>query len=166
MRATLTIFLAAVPTEIAAQDTGGNQPEGPVQPIPFSHKTHVSNRVACKDCHTNPAPGEAMLIPNADRCMVCHSAVKKDSPAIQKVAEYQSRKEPIPWKRVYTLPDFVDFSHKTHLESGKATCEDCHGQVSELTVMRKLKPANMAFCVDCHRTNQAPNTCKSCHDEQ
>ena len=107
-----------------------------------------------------------MIIPAADKCMTCHSTVKKDSPAIQKLAEYQKNKEDIPWKRVYKLPDFVFFSHKTHLEGAKASCEDCHGQVRDLEVMRKLKVIDMAFCVDCHRTKNAPNTCTTCHDPQ
>lgn len=146
---------------MAAQLAG--QAGGPEQPIPFSHKKHIANSLACKDCHINPDPGERMSIPAAEKCMVCHATVKKESAAIQKLAEYQKNKEAIPWKRVYNLPDFVYFSHKTH--SGE-TCEDCHGPVRELEVTRRVKNTNMAFCMDCHRTKNAANTCTTCHDPQ
>jgi hypothetical protein len=167
MKTIIAIFLAlgAIQTPLAAQ-TAKSEPSGPEQPVPFNHKKHLANGLACKDCHTNPDPGDEMVIPAADKCMVCHATVKKDSPAIQKLAEYYKNKEAIPWKRVYTLPNFVFFSHKTHLDSGKASCADCHGEVRDLEVMRKVKTTNMAFCVDCHRTKNAPNTCTSCHDEQ
>lgn len=154
MKSTIAIFLMAT-VHLAAQE----------QPIPYSHKLHLANGPACKDCHTNPDPGVEMVIPAAEKCMVCHATIKKDSPAIQKLAEYAKNHEKIPWKRVYTLPDFVFFSHKTHLDV-HTPCEDCHGQVRDLEVMRKVKDINMPFCMDCHKAKNAPNTCTTCHDPQ
>jgi len=31
----------------------------PEQPIPYSHKQHIALGLTCKDCHTNPDPGDA-----------------------------------------------------------------------------------------------------------
>ena len=109
------------------------QPKPPEQPIPYSHKQHIANGLTCKDCHTvvqsSPDAGDEMAIPAASKCMTCHRTIKKDSPAIQKLAAYDRDKQPIPWVRIYKLPDFVFFSHQTHLKAG-AQCEECHGQVA------------------------------------
>src|ERR1700704_4115378 len=55
------------------------------QPIPFSHKQHAGAlKLQCKMCHPNPNPGESMTIAPASTCLQCHSAIKANSPAIQK----------------------------------------------------------------------------------
>ena len=58
----------------------------PEQPIPYSHKKHLAMGLKCANCHEMPDPGEMMGIPAATKCMSCHASVKKDSPAIQKLA--------------------------------------------------------------------------------
>src|SRR5581483_6021799 len=84
-------------------------PAAPEQPIPFSHKQHVSvMKVKCKMCHPNPDPGESMGIAQASVCMQCHSAIKTDSPAIQKLASFAAQNRNIPWVRVYRIPSYVD----------------------------------------------------------
>src|SRR5579862_4102268 len=64
------------------------QAVAPVQPIPFGHKKHVALGLKCDSCHTNPAPGINMTIPQSAKCMACHADVAKESPAIQKLAQY------------------------------------------------------------------------------
>lgn len=103
-------------------------PGPPVQPIPFSHKLHAGAlKLACKMCHPGPDPGEMMTLPEASKCMECHSTIKQDSPAIQKLAAYAKTDREIDWVRIYQIPAYVIFSHKTHIDSG-ATCNDCHGR--------------------------------------
>src|SRR5439155_27285961 len=64
-------------------------PSPPQQPIPFSHKMHAGNlQLQCKGCHPNPDPGEMMRIAPPSTCMACHSAIKTDSPAVQKLAAF------------------------------------------------------------------------------
>jgi hypothetical protein len=138
--------------------------EGPVQPIAFSHKLHLSKGLECKTCHEMPEPGEMAQIPATAKCMTCHTSIKKDSPEIQKLADFHAKDEPVPWRRVYRIPDYVYFSHQEHLKSGKATCESCHGAVREMEVMRKVKETNMAACIECHKQNMAPVTCDFCHE--
>src|SRR5215831_8477610 len=58
----------------------------PEQPIPYSHKKHLAMGLKCANCHEMPDPGEMMGIPAVAKCMTCHQTVKKDSPAIQKLA--------------------------------------------------------------------------------
>ena len=132
------------------------------QPIPFSHKTHVALGLQCASCHTMPGKGEAATFPAESTCMECHAAVKKDSAAIQKLTDFARKKEPVPWVRVYKLPDYVWFSHKVH---GKAAgCGKCHGDVAALGVMVKEKPIDMNSCMSCHDEHKASNECNLCHN--
>jgi hypothetical protein len=136
-----------------------------IQPIPYSHKTHLALGLECKTCHKNPDPGEVMGIPQAPVCMGCHVSIKKDSPAIQKLAGYAADKKQIPWARVYQLPGYVFFNHRTHIEKG-ATCQTCHGEVAKRDVLTKEVDISMGACMDCHTKYKAPNTCTYCHDER
>ena len=141
-------------------------PPPPVQPLPFSHKQHLATGLECKNCHEIPDPGDFAGIPATAKCMTCHAGIKKDSPHIQKLAEYHGKDTPVPWKRVYRIPDYVFFSHKEHLTRGKVTCEACHGPVRERDVMRKEKETSMAACMECHRTAGASLACDFCHDQR
>jgi len=159
--ATLVAVLAAAQAPVAKY-----VPPAPVQPLPFSHKQHLATGLDCKTCHAIAEPGDFAGIPATEKCMACHVAVKKDSPAVQRLAEYHAKSEAVPWKRVYRIPDYVFFSHKMHLGSGKATCETCHGPVRERDVLRKEKETSMAACMECHRANSASLTCDFCHDQR
>ena len=135
------------------------------QPIPYSHKVHLALGLECKNCHKNPDPGDVMGIPQAPVCMGCHASVKKDSPAIQKLAGYAADKKPIPWVRIYQVPGYVYFNHRAHLEKG-ATCQTCHGPVAQRDVLTKEVETSMGACMDCHHKQKAPNNCSFCHDDR
>jgi hypothetical protein len=118
----------------------------------------------CQQCHPNPDPGAAMTIPAAAKCMECHSTIAKDNPAIEKLAEFAKTGQPVPWVRVYTVPNWVSWNHRSHLKAGM-TCDKCHGDVPQMDVMVKATDVTkMAGCLDCHRANHATVSCKSCHD--
>ena len=139
--------------------------EPPVQPIPYSHKQHLAMGLKCANCHEMADPGEMMGIPAVSKCMTCHQTVKKDSPAIQKLAAYAGRQEPVPWVRIYQIPSYVFFSHKWHLAAG-AKCETCHGKVSERDRMFRETDISMGGCQSCHRENKASLDCTTCHDQR
>ena len=147
----------------AAQSTA-TKAAPPAQPLPFSHKQHVSIGLTCKDCHAMPDPGDHATLPSTKKCMACHTTIKKDSPAIQKLAGFDKSGEEVPWKRVYRVPDYVFFSHKVHLTNAKATCETCHGAVRDRDVIRKEKDLSMAACTDCHKASGASVECNYCHE--
>jgi hypothetical protein len=155
----------------SAQQGSAAKPEAastsaPVQPLPFSHKTHLSIQLSCKFCHTNPEPGNLMTLPAAQTCMGCHAAVAADKPAIKQLAAFAKSGSPIPWKPVYSVPGFVYWSHRTHLEAG-LTCEMCHGKVAQMEVIsRTTNVTTMAGCVACHRQKEAPTGCETCHESQ
>ncbi len=141
-------------------------PSAPVQPIPFSHRIHATRaKLECKFCHPMPDPGDFATIPETAVCMTCHRSEKKDSPAIQRLAESHNAGKPVPWRRVYRIPDYVYFSHKEHVARGIG-CEDCHGPVAQRDVLRKEKETSMAACMDCHRARSASLGCTYCHAQK
>lgn len=96
--------------------------------------------------------------------MVCHATIKVESPAIKRLAAYAAEKKPIPWVQVYQVPDYVYFSHRTHIQKAKLECEVCHGPVREREVIIKEKDTSMQACISCHREKGAPVGCRTCHD--
>lgn len=137
--------------------------EAPVQPVPYSHKLHISKGLQCKNCHTNPDPGEVMGIPKVAVCMGCHRTIKTDSPHIQTLAKAAADQQELRWKRVYQTPSFVFFSHRVHTDAG-STCENCHGPVPERNVIFKEGDITMGGCMTCHQQKKAPNDCNTCHE--
>ena len=137
----------------------------PVQPIPYSHKQHVAMGLKCAGCHEMADPGEMMGIPAAAKCMTCHQSVKKDSPAIQKLAAFADQKEPVPWVRVYQIPGYVFFSHKEHLATG-ATCETCHGKVPDRERLFRETDISMGGCMKCHQIKKVSIDCTFCHEQR
>ncbi len=138
---------------------------GPIQPLPFSHKQHAGTlSLDCKMCHVNPDPGEMMTYPATSICMQCHSAIKTDSPHIQELAKAAAEDRSIEWVRVYEIPGFVYFSHRTHLATG-VTCQKCHGQVQTRERVFIDGDITMSGCMNCHVENSASIDCNFCHDQ-
>jgi hypothetical protein len=160
------LFAAFAAFAQQASPSRAMQAKAPAQPLPFSHKTHASGGLKCLECHPNPDPGDHMTLPATARCMTCHTTIGKDKPAIQKLAEFAKSKEPIPWARVYSVPAFVYWNHRSHLKAGMK-CEICHGQVPEMdTLAKATNVTTMDGCVECHRGNNAGTGCGYCHEEK
>jgi len=141
------------------------QAAAPAQPIPYRHKTHIALGLKCDFCHTNADPGVLMGFPSTTKCMQCHVSIAKDSPAIQKLAQYDKAKQEVPWVRVYAVPAWVYWNHRQHLEA-KVQCESCHGPVAEMDVMKlATNVTTMQGCVDCHTQRDAPVGCNRCHED-
>ncbi|MCC6540052.1 MAG: cytochrome c3 family protein [Bryobacterales bacterium] len=138
-----------------------------VQPVPFSHKTHAgAAKLKCLACHAIEAPGDYAGFPAESKCMACHVAIKPDSPHIRQVAAAAAKPsgEPIEWKRVYRLKEFVYFSHEIHVRKAKTECAVCHGDVAAREVLHQEKSISMYACMRCHEERRAPNDCARCHD--
>ena len=141
-------------------------PAPPEQPIPFSHKVHAGAlKMQCKMCHPNSGVGETMRIAAASMCMQCHSAIKADSPAIQKLAAFAKNDSEIKWARVYEIPSYVNFSHRSHLEAG-TKCAECHGEVAARDALFREADISMGGCMNCHRAKKVSIDCAFCHDLQ
>jgi hypothetical protein len=122
----------------------------PPQPIEFRHDLHTGLGIQCLFCHpgawTGPSPG----LPTQSKCWGCHQQVEKVTPDLEKLANYVSNDEPIPWVPVAIMPDFVNFNHRPHIAAG-LNCEACHGNISAMTVAEPQRVMAMGWCLDCHR---------------
>jgi hypothetical protein len=149
----------------------GNAPE---QPIPFSHKLHAGTmQIDCQYCHTGVAETRHAGIPAVSTCMNCHTQARIDRPAIQKLKEHFDKAEPIEWKRIHRVPEYVYFDHSVHIAKG-FDCAQCHGAVEEMDIVRQDKRTTMGRCISCHKgvhdeqpgiTSQdlGPLNCSACH---
>ena len=69
---------------------------------------------------------------------------------------------PVPWVKIFYLPDHVKFNHQPHIRA-KIDCAACHGDVKRDDRLTQVD-FKMAFCVDCHKQNKAELDCwLSCH---
>jgi hypothetical protein len=132
------------------------------QPIAFSHKKHASVGLSCLQCHSGAAEQDQAGLPNTEQCMVCHETVLNDNPEIKKLAGAHKRGEKVKWVRVYQVPDFVFFSHASHVKAGEL-CVTCHGPVHQRDVLAKEVSTTMTSCMNCHAARKASRECSLCH---
>ena len=155
---------------------------GPAQPIAFSHALHAGQyKIDCQYCHSEARRSEYAGLPSVTRCMGCHKITAADKPEIKKLAEYLAKQEPIPWLRIFKVPEYVFFAHKPHIRAG-VTCQTCHGPVQTMSVVeartgqtlandllnlaglaRTSTPLTMGWCVECHTAKKASLECTTCH---
>lgn len=136
---------------------------GPEQPVPFSHRIHAQTKqISCLFCHQYATRSSNAGIPPVDKCLLCHNVIASNWRPIAKVRAYARRNEPIPWVRVARVPDFTHFRHQPHLTRG-FDCSRCHGNVRNMDRIRQAYDFSMNFCVTCHRQNNAPIGCYTCH---
>ncbi len=155
LKRVLLAGLALVGTFVGCELT--NQGYAPQQPTQYSHAVHAgAMKIPCLYCHFGAKRGRYAGIPPAAICMNCHKQVIKDNPEILAVAEAIKSGEPIKWIRVHRVPDHVYFNHKVHAKGG-VTCQQCHGPIESQGVVSQWAPLTMGWCLDCHRTANAPD---------
>lgn len=121
------------------------------QPVPFSHKHHVSDDgIDCRYCHTTVEKSAFAGIPATETCMNCHSQLWTTSEMLEPVRESFRSEQPLRWKRVHNLPDFVFFDHSIHVAKGVG-CSTCHGRVDKMQLTYQFAPLTMEWCLSCHR---------------
>jgi hypothetical protein len=121
------------------------------QPVPFSHKHHVSGLgIDCRYCHTSVEESSFAGIPPTKTCMNCHSQIWAGAPMLEPVRESFRSERAIPWMRVHDLPDFAYFNHSIHLHKGIG-CVTCHGRVDQMPLMWREHSLDMEWCLECHR---------------
>ena len=139
----------------------------PPQPIPYSHRIHVEAGIQCLYCHSESNRSHIAGIPSVQKCMGCHSAIANESDATQPLLDYWESGEAIPWNRVNDQPDFVYFSHLSHLDAG-LNCEECHGEIGQMDVTRPVVKMDMGWCINCHEQQEPEKIarlvdCLICH---
>jgi hypothetical protein len=147
--------------EVAEPDYG---PSG--QPIAFPHNTHAGDyQIDCQYCHFAAERSSSAGVPPVATCMGCHGSV--DGPEggqeIPRLRGYWEDGEPIPWNRIYKVPDHVQFPHMRHVNAD-IQCQECHGPVEEIGVIQEVaQPLTMGWCLDCHIQESATRDCTACH---
>jgi hypothetical protein len=128
----------------------------PTQPVPFSHKHHVSGLgIDCRYCHDSVEIASNAGMPPTETCMTCHSQIWTNAQLLAPVRASLARGEPLKWQNVYTVPDYVYFDHSIHVAKGVG-CTECHGPIGDMPLTRKATTLYMSWCLDCHR-NPAPH---------
>jgi cytochrome c7-like protein/class III cytochrome C family protein len=160
------------------------------QPINFPHNVHAGTyKIDCQYCHADARRSEYAGLPSVTRCMGCHRITAAERPEIVKLAEFAAKGQPIPWVRMYKVPEYVYFPHKPHIRA-QLKCQQCHGPVEQMVTVAappagpQLRndllqlvgvrpgspPLSMGWCIDCHRQSNATNKklhapldCATCH---
>ena len=143
----------------------------PEQPIAFSHKIHAGdNGIDCNYCHVSARKSKHSSIPSANVCMNCHASIVEGSIAgtteLQKIYDAvgydpDSRtyiegyeQKPIEWVRIHNLPDLSYFNHSQHVTVGQLECQECHGAIEEMDVVKQHSELTMGWCIECHRETE------------
>ncbi|WP_461639867.1 cytochrome c3 family protein [Labilibaculum euxinus] len=138
-----------------AMALGRKQNYQPAQPIKFSHKIHAAgNKIDCRYCHTTADESKSAGIPHVNLCMNCHIIVREGPNSgkfeINKIIKAIENNTSVEWVRIHQLPDHVFFSHAQHANVGKRECQECHGPVEEMDVIKQVEDLSMGWCLDCH----------------
>jgi hypothetical protein len=150
----------------------------------FCHRNVTTGQAA-----TVPAVETCMICHKQINAENLTADTNVDLTEIQKVVDRFNDQRPINWERVYLLPDHVRFVHEAHLrfltqgeertltfpigdEKPKElplpvaeACSICHGEVWNMEVVQPqpFQSLKMGTCLDCHRENNAPTDCTTCH---
>jgi len=160
---------------------GVDQGYEPVQPIHFSHRVHAGdNQIECKYCHSSARVSKTSGVPSLNVCMNCHKSVSEVADAsnertsvteeyskefydgeIAKLYDavgwdpatqsYTGEEKPVKWVRIHNLPDLAYFNHSQHVSVAGVSCQECHGPVEEMEILRQHAPLTMGWCIECHR---------------
>ncbi len=136
---------------------------GPEQPIPFSHRIHAGVKaIQCEFCHPFVERSINPGIPPVEKCLYCHNYIIANHPRIQKIHEYFNSNTPIPWRKVFYLPEHVLFNHQRHIKK-EIKCRRCHGPIETMDRIQR-KQLKMGFCIECHEKKNANVGCwLACH---
>ncbi len=128
----------------------------PEQPVPFSHAMHAGELgLDCRYCHTTVEGAARAAVPPTETCMNCHARIRNQSDKLAAVIVSAASGDPVHWKRVHDLPDYVYFDHGAHVSRGVG-CVSCHGRIDTMDRVRQEAPISMGWCLECHR-DPTPN---------
>jgi hypothetical protein len=121
------------------------------QPVPFSHKHHVSDDgIDCRYCHTLVEKSSYAGLPTTHICMSCHSKLWLNSSMLEPVRASYASDVSLQWTRVNTVPDFVYFNHSIHVNKGIG-CTTCHGPIGQMPLTYRNETLYMRWCINCHK---------------
>jgi len=119
---------------------------------------------ACMNCHQSvTAPFGAIRAEEEQAKKEGRKVRPIVSPEIQKLYDAlalnekrerdpQKQPRPIAWTKIHSVPDYVYFDHRAHVNKG-ISCQQCHGPVETMDRVRQQADLTMGWCVNCHRQN-------------
>ena len=171
---------------IGAFTVGPLSGRGIEQPIAFPHDKHAGTaQIPCMYCHATADRSVDAGIPSVQVCAGCHipggtPVVRADSAGVKQLIAYWREQKPIPWVRIYKVPDHVHFPHMRHVNAG-LQCQQCHGPVETMAEITGVwngdgntgnrtrygivqpNTLEMGWCINCHRERQVRTDCFVCH---
>lgn len=133
------------------------------QPVSFSHELHAGSlKIDCLYCHRSAETSPVAGIPSMQLCMGCHRNLAVETEQTALLVNHWKREEPVAWKRLQRLPDFVYFTHEQHLAKGMG-CANCHGEVDRMEHTPRAATYEMGWCLSCHEARGASRDCWICH---
>lgn len=140
--------------------------QGIVQPIEFNHRLHVEDVGAdCLTCHFYYETSQHSGLPTLETCMDCHEGGITESEEEQRLLTLASADPLATFRKLFRMPDHVNYSHREHTVAAGLECEVCHGSIAETTAppSRPLVRITMDTCVDCHAAQGVRTDCTPCH---
>ena len=130
--------------------------------LKFSHQFHIVEQEAtCDQCHKTDDDGNR-LAATMDDCQECHE-FNPDEPSEDCLLCHtpESANQDYEIEKTKKPTGFADliFSHDVH---GDLSCEDCHLPADK---GRGFALPSMNACLNCHKTQDGPTDCESCHTE-
>lgn len=133
------------------------------QPLAFSHQLHAGSlKIDCLYCHRSAEQSAVAGIPSMQLCMGCHRNLTAQTEQTARLIDHWEKQEPVAWKRLQRLPDFVYFTHERHLAQGLG-CTNCHGEVDRMPYTPRAATYEMGWCLSCHQARGASRDCWICH---
>jgi hypothetical protein len=121
------------------------------QPVPFSHKHHVSQLgIDCRYCHTAVEKSASAGFPPTKTCMNCHQNMWVGAEMLKPVRDSYATDKPIEWTKVHNVPHYTYFNHSIHVNKGVG-CYSCHGEIDQMNLVFQSKTLLMEWCLACHR---------------
>jgi hypothetical protein len=128
-----------------------------------SRHAGIPSASVCMNCHKTVTAGFDDVLQERERAeREGGDPVRLVSPELRKLYDAMGLDEellptgvlgePIAWKRVHNVPDFVYFDHRVHVARGLA-CETCHGPVQSMERIEQFSDLSMGWCIGCHRDN-------------
>ena len=149
--AAAAVSLPVIPIAWARTPYATAEQEPEPQPVKFDHRHHVrDDGIDCLYCHRGAESSPFAGVPATSVCMGCHDQIWTKSPELAAVRTSWFAGEPLRWRRVSRLPDFVFFDHSVHVTHGVG-CASCHGRVDQMAEVYATAPLTMRWCLDCHR---------------
>ena len=132
-----------------------NRGEVVQQPIPFSHKHHVSQLgIGCQYCHTSVEVSSSSGYPPTKTCMNCHQQMWQGAELLDPVRQSYANGDPIAWTKIHNVPHYTYFNHSIHVNKGVG-CYSCHGPIDQMNLIYQENTLLMEWCLNCHRNPEA-----------